>query len=138
MGVIFFLSHQDKDASKETSEWVMALINVFNLDIETLRAYHVPFLVRKAAHMTEYFILFLLVHRLLRWYRSEQPNWGIALLICVLYAATDELHQSFVPGRGASIIDVGIDMGGALIALGLTQLWRKIKGNVSLQKTSDS
>ena len=31
------------------------------------------------------------------------------MLVGALYAASDEFHQSFVPGRGPSIIDVGID-----------------------------
>ena len=115
----------------------MALLNVFHLDVETLKAYHVPLLVRKAAHMTEYFVLFLLCHRLLKWYRPERKMWGYALLICILYAASDEFHQSFVPGRGASIVDVGIDTSGALLAVAVQQLWRKIKGNVSLRKTSN-
>lgn len=138
MSLIFFLSHQDKDASKETSEWVLALLNVFNLDIETLRAYNVSFFIRKAAHMTEYFVLFLLTHRLLIWHYPDRKMYGYALLFCGLYAATDEFHQSFVPGRGASIIDVGIDTTGAILALVVYLLWRKIKGNVSLHKTYNS
>lgn len=113
----------------------MAILNVFQLDIETLRAYNIPFLIRKAAHMTEYFVLFLLTHRLLTWYYPEKRVWGYALLLCIVYAATDEYHQSFVPGRGASIVDVGIDTTGAILALVAYQLWRKIKGNVSLHKT---
>ena len=41
----------------------------------------------------------------------------LALIVAVLYAASDELHQAFVPGRSSSIVDVWIDAGGALMAL---------------------
>lgn len=43
--------------------------------------------------------------------------WGCA----ILYAFTDEFHQSFVPGRTPSLIDVGIDTIGAFI--GLVPVW---------------
>jgi VanZ family protein len=45
-------------------------------------------------------------------------NYKLAWLLAVLYSATDEFHQSFVPGRRASVIDVLVfDNLGALIAL---------------------
>lgn len=56
---------------------------------------------------------------------KEGKRWVIWLL-AVLYALTDEFHQSFVPGRSASIWDVLIfDNFGALISLWLTGLYRK-------------
>jgi VanZ family protein len=36
-------------------------------------------------------------------------------LIAFTYAVSDEIHQSFVPGRGPSALDAGIDLLGALI-----------------------
>jgi hypothetical protein len=39
--------------------------------------------------------------------------WGL----CILYAITDEIHQSFVPGRSSRVLDVGIDALGALLGL---------------------
>jgi len=41
----------------------------------------------------------------------------------VLYAASDEFHQSFVPGRSCRLLDVLFDATGAAIALGL--IWRR-------------
>lgn len=53
-------------------------------------------------------------------YRSDK-RW-LAWLFAVMYAVTDEFHQSFVPGRNASIWDVMIfDNFGALLGL---LLWR--------------
>ena len=70
--------------------------------------------VRKAAHVTEYFILSWLIHRRLR-----QEGWRplraatASLVVSVAYACIDELHQVFVPGRTATWGDVGIDSLGA-------------------------
>ena len=52
--------------------------------------------------------------------RAYRLAWGLA----VLYGISDELHQAFVPGRGNSIWDVGIDAAGALIGL---LIWRFFK-----------
>jgi VanZ family protein len=49
--------------------------------------------------------------------RYDLKSIGLAWLLTVLYAASDELHQAFVPGRNASLIDIGIDALGALVGL---------------------
>jgi VanZ family protein len=93
--------------------------------------------VRKGAHLTEYAVLALLLWRALRnsAARLTRPlvapgrshsgwNWNVArlsLLIVMLYAASDEFHQSFVPSRDAAVHDVLIDTTGALC--GLLVLW---------------
>jgi hypothetical protein len=48
-----------------------------------------------------------------------------ALVLAALYGASDELHQAFVPGRGASVIDVGIDALGASVGLALAAAWQR-------------
>lgn len=83
--------------------------------------------VRKCAHVTEFAILTCLLWRGLRatvWRQVEGWSsrcawtaWGVA----VAFAASDEFHQSFVPGRQASPWDVMIDATGA--ALGLLLIW---------------
>jgi VanZ family protein len=82
---------------------------------------------RKLGHIAEYFVLGLLLFRafhggskelrLLRWVFLSSS-------VLVLYAASDEFHQSFVSGRTASLYDVGVDMVGGIIALGLSVLLR--------------
>jgi VanZ family protein len=71
---------------------------------------------RKGAHMTEYAILALLLARALS---RAVP----ALAVGVLYAVTDELHQSFVRGRHAAVLDVAIDSVGLLMGL---IAWRRL------------
>ena len=89
--------------------------------------YRVIFGVRKVAHLTEYAILGALIWRALRKpARNDPRSWEwrqarLALALVILYAASDEFHQAFVPTREASVVDVLIDTSGA--ALGLGALW---------------
>ena len=82
---------------------------------------------RKAAHVTEYAILAVLVLAALnQTFRLQPPGWswrraGLTLLICGVYAVSDELHQAFEPTRYASGVDVLIDVSGAAMAVGV--LW---------------
>ena len=80
------------------------------------------FIIKKSAHMLGYALLAL---SYLRAFDGDIRKWKLIWLLAVLYAASDEFHQSFVPGRGPSVIDVGIDAIGA--ALGL--LWIKKRLN---------
>ncbi len=75
-----------------------------------------PYL-RKAAHMTEFAVLFLLWVRALNRAAADRIRpVCIAAVICILYAASDEFHQLFVPGRSGMISDVCIDSVGVLAA----------------------
>jgi VanZ family protein len=84
--------------------------------------------IRKAAHVTEYAVLAGLWWRALRRPVRRDPRpwtWpppGRALIACALWAAADELHQSFTATRTASAWDVLLDVAGA--GLGLLALWR--------------
>jgi len=76
-------------------------------------------ILKKAAHMIEYGILAFLLWRALSRGRGTL-SWSAlvtAFVVSVLYAASDEYHQSFVPGRNGTPVDVGIDAVGALVAL---------------------
>ena len=76
-------------------------------------------ILKKAAHMIEYGILAFLLWRALSRGQGalSRSAWVTAFVVSVLYAASDEYHQTFVPGRNGTPVDVGIDTVGALIAL---------------------
>ena len=74
-------------------------------------------ILRKGAHLTEYAVLGALLYRAL----GREP---LALAVGIAYAATDELHQYFVPGRHASPVDVAIDAVG--VAAGML-LWLRFR-----------
>ncbi len=83
---------------------------------ETLATIHL--VIRKSAHLGEYFIFSLLVLHAVRGERKGWPwRWAIATVaIAACYAAIDELHQAFEPAREPSIFDVGLDTLGAALA----------------------
>ncbi|MFD0698665.1 VanZ family protein [Paenibacillus sp. GCM10027628] len=78
----------------------------------------IEFFIRKAGHVSEYAILALLWSLALL---AKRLNVIMALLtsslISVLYAITDEWHQTFVPGRTGHAIDVGVDTIGVAFAI---------------------
>ncbi len=90
----------------------------------------IHFLIRKCAHVTEYFILSLLVLEAIRGGRGGwNRTWGIwAISIAAIYASTDEIHQLFVPSRGASVVDVMIDISGATLAQFFMSWWTSRHG----------
>lgn len=75
-------------------------------------------IVRKTAHFTIYLILGLLVSALLKQYNLTTKQIIIySILICMIYAITDEIHQIFVSGRSGEIKDVLIDTCGSTIGI---------------------
>ena len=106
MVLIFLLSDQSKDGG--------VIPDFGNLDLP----------VKKLGHFLEYAVLALLFLRALHGTQSptrQHLTWAFALT--VLYAMTDEYHQTLVPGRAGRWEDVVIDASGALLALLLW--WRK-------------
>jgi VanZ family protein len=104
---------------------------------ETLALLH--HLIRKSAHFVEYFILSLLVLRGIRAGRKENHlGWAI-VAICVVagYAALDEFHQSFVPGRTAAVADVLLDTAGGMAAQLVAALFLLL-GDVRAARQRDS
>lgn len=75
---------------------------------------------RKLAHMFMFGVLATLLWQALR---QHGVRFAAALMLggvlALAYAASDEYHQSFVPGRSGTIHDVGFDLAGILIAAAL-------------------
>lgn len=77
-----------------------------------------------AGHLVAYAMLaVLLAIGLVRVVQSLQWRMVIAFLISVAYGISDEFHQSFVPGRDASLMDVATDAIGAAIGLWLLYMF---------------
>ena len=82
---------------------------------------------RRLPTSTEYGILTALLFSALRLHIAHKGHALLtAALVAVLYACSDEWHQSFVPGREGRLRDVGIDSIGAVVA----SLWLKSKSEV--------
>jgi len=78
----------------------------------------IDFIIKKTAHVVEYGILFWLLVR--AWTNKSfeiKPKIVIyAFVICILYALSDEWHQTFVPGREGTLRDVGFDTIGVFLS----------------------
>jgi len=87
--------------------------------------YLLDVLIKKAGHMLGYALLSLSTLRALpgKMLKSKYP----AFLIAVLFAVTDEFHQSFVPGRNGTWVDIGIDAIGAGLGLFLADKWKLLE-----------
>ena len=135
MTLIFFFSTGELSAGN-TSRIVRPLLLWLFPGISEERILLAHFITRKAAHFTEYAILALLAARAFG--SSSRPllrrGWLVAALaLVVLYALSDEYHQSFVPSRTGSVYDSLIDMSGGMTALLLASLWRRRKARMKAE-----
>jgi VanZ family protein len=86
------------------------------------------FFLRKLGHLTEYAILALLAARAFYGSANERLRlkWFAASLVLIMvYAFSDEIHQSFEPSRTASVYDSLIDIAGGVSALLVMHWWRR-------------
>lgn len=133
MYVIFSFSAQTGDSSSALSYKISyQIVEIKNellneqksADELYYSAENIHYYVRKAAHITEYFLLAISVSFPLYVY-GVRGFWLFMLagIVCVGFAGLDEYHQSFVDGRSPSLKDVAIDSTGALIGILMVQLF---------------
>jgi VanZ family protein len=135
MTLIFSFS-SDKQSYRHSSLFFEPLMRWLfpQMSPATLEELHHAF--RKTCHLAEYALLAWLVWRAVRKPMKNGPrpwNWteaGFALSVVFAYAASDELHQVFVPTRSALVSDVLIDTSGGAAMLLL--LWLAHGGTASL------
>ena len=109
-------------------------------DIRMEFLYQMDHYIRKGAHFIEYAILAAAI-ALPLWILRHRGRrlWLLSMLGAALYAATDEFHQSFVPGRSCELKDVMIDTAGAALGAMLFILviklfyHKKIKGSITIE-----
>lgn len=77
------------------------------------------FVTRKSAHISEFGILGILLYRAFGFKKTY-----LAVLIALLYAGSDEYHQSFVPQRVGVLSDIIYDLSGILLGIGVVK-WKK-------------
>jgi VanZ family protein len=103
-----FSSSNTESALKEFLSWLIPEITSEQFD-----AVHLA--IRKIAHWAEYFVLSILLLRALESERRTNWQWRSVvwtLLLVLIYAVADELHQAFVPSRSALVDDVLVDFFG--------------------------
>lgn len=89
----------------------------------------IEFFIRKGAHV----FVFMMLAVLIQW--AVQKTWligtwsyGITFLVTLLYAISDEWHQSFNPNRTSKVEDIGIDTVGSIIGILIIMIINR-KGN---------
>jgi VanZ family protein len=109
--IIIFVFSTSYFSAENTSRFIDPILRFFMPGASAVTIALAHGFVRKAAHFTNYAILFwLLVSGPLR----GRPYFVFGL--CVFYALLDEGHQLFVPSRGPSLYDVALDSTGALFS----------------------
>jgi VanZ family protein len=125
--LLIFSGSTDLLSSRNTFGILNPLLRWFCPTISSRTIYSIHKFVRKAGHVSEYAILSILLWRALPDYSDAQrPLYrrrkaALVLGIAVLYAGSDEFHQSFVRSRTGAAGDVAIDSCGA--AAGLIAAW---------------
>jgi VanZ family protein len=132
-GTITFLSTGAYGAS--VTGWLLEqLLMSLHIHLAPSSFAIIHFLIRKLAHCTEYGIFALFLYHSFTFRRPQ--SWNARSAVCAvvvagLFSLTDEYHQSFVPGRTASIKDCGIDTFGALLAMTLLYVGRRFQGTLA-------
>ena len=134
---VIFSASGDRASGQHSSRIIEPILRWLVPDISPKKLSVIVHAVRKTAHVTEYAILALLLFRAVanvgRSVRAAPSAFPVraalfAFALAVLYAMTDEFHQTFVPSRTGQVSDVFIDSFGAaagLLALWLVGRWQK-------------
>ena len=92
-------------------------------------------ILRKLAHVAAYFALTLLWLWALRPSLPGPSALTLAGVIALLYAVTDEYHQSFVEGRDGRPLDVGIDLIGIILASLMLRYDQRVRSLLSWEES---
>ena len=140
-GVIFFLSTKGFGI-KLSLGLLGGTLRFFGLELSYDALFHLDRIARKLAHVMEYAVLAPVLYYTLR--PSAAHGWHarsglLSILGSALFAASDELHQLYVPGRNASVRDWFIDMAGVLLGISAAYLWARLfpQNNKQSAATSD-
>lgn len=127
MAFIFYMSAKvaaDSDAISDGLIDRVLMLTFGSIDADLARSMSHP--VRKLAHFTEYTVLGVLVLNVVRSVKLARGRGANPLRFAhaagawafgTLYAASDEFHQLFVPGRSGQVSDVCIDSSGVLLGV---------------------
>lgn len=124
MTIIFMFSSQNGKKSESLSDRVTSttidiVAKITNSKISEKKKEEIidntRLIVRKSAHFASYFILGILIYLIFS-SRGVKHMYLYTVLICFLYACTDEVHQLFSYKRTARVLDVIIDTCGSITA----------------------
>ena len=102
--------------------WAVVIFALSSISQITVAEFFLwDFAAKKVAHLAEYAVLYAL------FLRATEKNWVLSFALTMIYAVTDEIHQSFVPGRNAAVYDLAFDFSGAAISAYVIWKLRQIR-----------
>ncbi|MEG2288478.1 MAG: VanZ family protein [Clostridium sp.] len=113
IGFIYYMSGQSAVESSEKSSKVVNFISI-RFNTTDVQEEALTVIVRKGAHLTEYFILSYLITVTYLAYKGRVNDFSFILLMCILVAISDEFLQGYINGRSSEVRDVIIDFSGSL------------------------
>lgn len=124
MYIVFGFSSQNGEESSGISFKISMLLTKNNEEI----ANNIEPYVRKIAHFSEYAVGGILIFLLFLTFEKISPMMRniLSMVITIIYAITDEIHQLFIPGREGKIVDVYIDTLGIITGILFINLIIKI------------
>ena len=136
VGTFFIIFGFSSQNAKESSGVSGKITEIILKNIESVQKsgkkekesiYHkVESIIRKIAHFSIYTIVGILLIAICSTYKIEElKSIGISFILGVIYAISDEIHQSFIPGRSAQITDVMLDSLGVLFGIFLCLIDKK-------------
>lgn len=122
LGLIFLFSNQTGPQSNKISNEIaneikqtVSLPHILH-EKNFIRNLDYNYILRKCAHVTEYFLLFILLYIALRLCSQKIKTSTIfAFTFCIIFSCLDEFHQSLIGSRTPALKDVIIDVSGALL-----------------------
>ena len=138
MTTIFILSNDDSTESTKKSDRFIVHTTEFimnrKLTNKERKKYINNYVViaRKTAHFTLYFLLGLTFINFLKEFNiDDQKKIIYSIIFVFLYACSDEIHQLFINGRSAEILDVLIDTIGGTISTLISMKRFKVRRRLS-------
>jgi VanZ family protein len=129
--LLIFVGSGDVLSAEHTSRFLVPFLLWLRPGLSPESIWWIQFFVRKAAHLTEYAILAMLLWHALSHVLNLQTRpahlFAIVWLAATLIAAGDEFRQSFVPSREAALRDVLIDSFGAAFGSLIVSRWVRRK-----------
>jgi VanZ family protein len=125
--MVIFSASRDSQSFDRSSRIIGPFIHFLFPNMSDASVNRIVTAARKCAHLAEYAVLSVLFWRAVTkpvWKELQPWNWrvaGVSVAFVAIYAATDEFHQSLVPGRQGSALDVVLDTVGGMA--GMLLLW---------------
>lgn len=129
--IIFGFSGQDGKESSVLSRKVTEFItdNIFHLsnEFKIQCIEQLEYIIRKLAHFSIYTVVGILLMGFVSTYEIEKiKKIYISIVVGIIYATSDEIHQAFIPDRSARLTDVIIDTMGIVLGIVIVLIFMKL------------